>query len=266
MVMYGAAAGVVSFVLLSVFCGIKPAFNISVIAASAASVVFIIGVWMPFSEASELSGLKDDFIVEVENYPEYGDYYTIVQGEEEVSGLKCKAIVYFNDLRVVPGDKLSFYGRAAVDRNQYFISSMADGYFLTLRASKNIKVDRAEELPLIYYPLAFSKWLREDVILRHFGTGDEGGLLAALITGSTENISYEFRNALSLSGTSHIISVSGMHIGIIAGFALYLLGKKWGIYVSMPFIVFFGMSTGLNPPIVRAIIMLGMAFLAFVID
>jgi len=266
MIMYGAAAGAVAFVLLSLFCGVKSAFNISVIAASAASVVFIIGVWLPYTDAVNLSGQKNDFAVMVESYPEYGSYYTIVQGTEEGSGLKSKVIVYFNDLRVRPGDRLSFYGRAAVDRNKYFISSMADSCFLTLRASKNVKVDRAEALPLKYYPLAFSKWLREDVILRYFGTGDEGGLLAALITGSTENISYEFKNALSLSGTSHIISVSGMHIGIISGFALYLLGKKWGIYASMPFIIFFGMSTGLNPPIVRAIIMLGMTFLAFISD
>jgi competence protein ComEC len=43
------------------------------------------------------------------------------------------------------------------------------------------------------------------------------GIAKALTIGDQSDISKEMRNAFSITGTTHILSVSGLHIGIIAG-------------------------------------------------
>jgi len=66
-------------------------------------------------------------------------------------------------------------------------------------------------------------------------------------------------------GISHITSVAGMHVAIITGFILYLLGifniKRYSIFVVLPVLLFYGFITGGRPPVIRAIIMAAM-FLA----
>jgi competence protein ComEC len=48
------------------------------------------------------------------------------------------------------------------------------------------------------------------------------GIAKALTIGDQSDISKEMRNAFSITGTTHILSVSGLHIGIIAGAILWL--------------------------------------------
>ncbi len=61
------------------------------------------------------------------------------------------------------------------------------------------------------------------------GTGDPevAGLLKALVIGDRSGLSAEAWELFRRTGTSHLIAISGLHIGIVAGLAYLLWGWLW---------------------------------------
>ncbi len=57
------------------------------------------------------------------------------------------------------------------------------------------------------------------------------GLLQALSTGYRGSLSDSERRLFQASGTAHLIAISGLHIGIIAGFVFLLAHKIWNLLV-----------------------------------
>ncbi|MBO9489017.1 DNA internalization-related competence protein ComEC/Rec2 [Endozoicomonas sp. G2_1] len=53
--------------------------------------------------------------------------------------------------------------------------------------------------------------------------GELSGLLLALTFGERTDISPEIWHVLTLTGTQHLIAISGLHIGLIAGFSYFLM-------------------------------------------
>ncbi len=72
--------------------------------------------------------------------------------------------------------------------------------------------------------MVISDWLRT-----HAET--TGGLLAALAVGDRRRLQRADWDVLQATGTSHLMAISGLHIGIIAAFGL-LLGKRISIHLS----------------------------------
>ncbi len=54
---------------------------------------------------------------------------------------------------------------------------------------------------------------------------ETGGLAAALLLGNREHLSHEVNRNFTRTGTSHILSLSGMHMSIIMGLLMFLLKK-----------------------------------------
>ncbi len=94
-------------------------------------------------------------------------------------------------------------------------------------------------------------------------SGDELGIAGALVIGEEGNISPEIRSAYSASGSMHVLSVSGLHIGIVFIMLKFLLQPflkkaKWKAWI-MPGIVLllwiYSFITGLSPSVQRATLM-----------
>ncbi len=94
--------------------------------------------------------------------------------------------------------------------------------------------------------------------------GREEAVLSALILGQDDEIDPELMQSYSTAGVLHILSVSGMHVGLIYG-ALCALIKfpgrkrnlKWlkaGILITC--LWFYAMLTGLSPSVLRASMMI----------
>ncbi len=67
--------------------------------------------------------------------------------------------------------------------------------------------------------------------------------------------------ALERTGTIHLLSVSGLHIGLVTGFFSLLLQavrfpKRWRILPMMVIIAVYSLMTGLDPPVLRSGLML----------
>jgi len=104
---------------------------------------------------------------------------------------------------------------------------------------------------------------------------DARGLLEALIIGDRSAISAETREVFNRAGISHLLAISGLHIGMVATLAFfafrYLLARSQRILLAawvtrgaalmsaLP-VVAYGLLAGMSPPTQRAVIMV-MAFL-----
>lgn len=93
--------------------------------------------------------------------------------------------------------------------------------------------------------------------------GDEFAVLAALILGYTDEINPDILIGYSATGAVHILSVSGLHVGIIYAFLLFLLSfirksRKTNILKGIIIILFlwtYAFITGLSPSVMRSAFM-----------
>ncbi|OGO18324.1 MAG: DNA internalization-related competence protein ComEC/Rec2 [Chloroflexi bacterium RBG_16_50_11] len=89
----------------------------------------------------------------------------------------------------------------------------------------------------------------------------QAALAQGILLGMRGNIPPELNSDFTLSGTSHLLAISGLNIGIMAGIllslGLWLFGRRHYLYVWLAFVIiwFYTVITGLNPPVVRSAIM-----------
>lgn len=112
--------------------------------------------------------------------------------------------------------------------------------------------------------------------------GDTGAVSAALIAGDQTSISDGVMQDMRNSGLAHILSISGLHIGLVAAFLLGLVRgglalvpyvalrypiKKWAAMGALVAVVFYCLLAGLNNvPVVRSLLMSAFGLFAILID
>ena len=96
----------------------------------------------------------------------------------------------------------------------------------------------------------------------------QASLARALILGDRGGLPDDVRAAFNRSGTAHLLAVSGLHLGIMAGILLVLgtalFGRRryWYVWFAMTGVWGFAVLTGFNPPVVRAAVMASLFLLA----
>lgn len=113
------------------------------------------------------------------------------------------------------------------------------------------------------------------------GLGPSGGLAAAMTTGHEAFIPKEQVDDLRAAGLAHIISISGLHMAIVGGFAfaaarlgvaawpwlaLRVPGKKLAALFGLAAVVGYLVLSGAPPPAERAAITASVAFGAILVD
>lgn len=101
--------------------------------------------------------------------------------------------------------------------------------------------------------------------------GDELAVLSALTVGDKDELSEEIMETYSVAGASHVLALSGLHIGFIYALFLFLLSplwKKWSYlkpFLLLLIILFlwgFAFFTGLSSSVVRAVMMCSILILS----
>ena len=86
-------------------------------------------------------------------------------------------------------------------------------------------------------------------------------LAQALLLGKRDSLPEDVRESFRASGTSHLLAVSGLHVGVVLfltlGASAFALGRPHQIYLLIPLVAVWGYAalTGLAPPVERAAIM-----------
>ena len=111
--------------------------------------------------------------------------------------------------------------------------------------------------------------------------GETGEIAAALITGARGGISEETNQAMRDSGLFHVLSISGLHMAIMAGTVFWLLRtllasvpalalrfaiKKWAAAGALATASFYLALSGAAVPTVRAFLMMSIMLVAVTLD
>ncbi|MEE8188204.1 MAG: ComEC/Rec2 family competence protein [Kiloniellales bacterium] len=111
--------------------------------------------------------------------------------------------------------------------------------------------------------------------------GEAGAVAAALMTGVRGAIPEQVMQAMRDSGLAHLLAISGLHVGLVAGLlffglrallaliprlALFYPIKKWAAVAAAAGALSYLLLTGATVPTQRAFLMVGLVLLAVVLD
>jgi competence protein ComEC len=102
-------------------------------------------------------------------------------------------------------------------------------------------------------------------------SGESQALMQALLLGDRQLLDRQTTDAFSVLGLTHILAISGLHIGLVAGVLLMLcrllgLARETGDIVTVILLTAYMLLTGAAPSAVRATIMMEMILLARLIS
>lgn len=119
-------------------------------------------------------------------------------------------------------------------------------------------------------PLLLGMRLRlANAIKKESNSLQSAGILQAISIGIKENISYEDWQLFKKTGTSHLVAISGLHVGLIAGFSYWIMAFLWrcshylcllfpaqraASFITFFLTLFYGVLSGLAIPTQRALI------------
>ncbi|MBQ9534268.1 MAG: ComEC/Rec2 family competence protein [Clostridia bacterium] len=259
----GAAAALLTAALILLYGGAARYTVMGLAAGVLWCMLYVMLIYAPAAEldgaAGRISFTADEYAM---GYESYGAVYGTVR---EINGEPCRtrALLYLLDGSpdIAPGDRLEFEGSVRVLEPDYSKNRLQNGYFLTVRQSGFARVEAGADMS----PLRHARRLsgRIGALLAGLLPEDEAGLLSALLSGDRSGYSDELRYALSVSGTSHITAVSGLHVAIAAAFMVTLFGKRAGMYLSVPCVLAYAAITGFSPSVLRASVMILLSVLSF---
>lgn len=125
------------------------------------------------------------------------------------------------------------------------------------------KVNLGNSEQITGWALRLSAWCR-DQLYAHIPNPAASGLAVALITGDRSGLDREIADRHKQLGTTHILSVSGLHVGLICLILLKGLawldrmsfrGKNVRLVLVMICLSAYALLTGLAPSVCRAVIM-----------
>ena len=98
--------------------------------------------------------------------------------------------------------------------------------------------------------------------------GDAGALGVALLTGDRGSLSYETVGQFRGAGLSHLLAISGLHVAMVGGLAMYiaafLIGRRggWFLIPAAVAVATYALLSGLAPPVTRAALMFAVLVVA----
>jgi competence protein ComEC len=137
-------------------------------------------------------------------------------------------------------------------------------------------------------PWDLAAWSKVDALraainarIRAALSGETGEIAVALITGERAGISEEVNESMRDSGLTHILSISGLHMAIMAGTVFWLVRallalvpglalrypiKKWAAAAALAAATFYLALSGAAVPTVRSWIMMSIVLIAVMLD
>jgi len=211
------------------------------------------------SDARSMDGQTAQATVTISDYGEPSQYGMVADGRTSINGKTYSVRVYLQDeVALSPSDVVSgiFQFRyTALGGSKEPTNLRTEGTILLLYPRSDISVTRAKQRELRDYPAI---WRREISARLHQALpADAAGFATALLLGDRSGIDYQTNTAFKVSGISHIIAVSGLHVTILYGlfYTLTLRNRYLAGIVGIPILILFAAVVGFTPSITRACIM-----------
>ncbi len=213
--------------------------------------------------ARELDGTERQLEATVTDFPETDGRATTVELRLDIPeawDLRAKAYVYdgsADGLR--PGDRIrveALFSFSGLVGDEQISSYTSRGIFLFARTATVTEVLESPGAGVTTFHRYLARSIK-DMIVRLY-SGRARAFMLALLTGDRTELSADAAalSAMERAGVTHIVAISGMHVSILAGFLLSVLGRrKWAVAAVIPVLVLFMAVSGFSPSVVRAVIM-----------
>lgn len=135
----------------------------------------------------------------------------------------------FSSLSALPGDKIIATVVFEKPTDRYKSYNFGNGRYFSCRT---YEIAVYENNKLSVWRVAHN--IREGIrgAISMGGSGEEGAVLNALIIGDISGISENLSNNVRASGVSHMLVVSGMHLGIICGVLIGFMRRRTKRWVT----------------------------------
>ena len=195
------------------------------------------------------------------------EYGIGVDAKITVAGKDYNVRLYLNGAAPLkPGDKiLGNYQLRYTNRPEDTTYHRGNGIFLLGYPRGNIETQSCDDIPLKYYPAV----LRQKLIsaIEEVFPSDTSFFAKALLLGERSDMDYEANTSFKVSGISHIIAVSGLHVSILFSLIYILAGKRrlLTVLLGIPTVLLFAAVAGFTPSITRACMMQILMMLALLL-
>ena len=179
------------------------------------------------------------------------------------SGARVKLYVRDGSPDWAPGDLLTLEGSVREAPRAPRAGMLQRGVLLTVRQTGALRGEENGAATPLTRLRRLSAALRG--VLSRMLSGDEMGLLLAMLTGDSSACSAGFLRALGAAGLRHVIAVSGLHLSILAGFLVRVLGRRAGSWAALPVVFTYAALAGFPASAVRAAVMQGFVLAAFLL-
>ncbi|MCD6184571.1 MAG: DNA internalization-related competence protein ComEC/Rec2 [Deltaproteobacteria bacterium] len=225
------------------------------------------GKRLKFSIRSEL--LKD----KNKSFPVTGKIRLVVSGKHPV-------------LRV--GDKIKFYSKIRAIRNFNNPGGFDYKRYMSFKGIWGSSYTRGDRIQIIkkensrgFMGIIEKTRNKISALIEQIKDDEQAALLKALIIGDKNEISPSLREDFNRAGVSHLLAISGLHIGIVAGISFLFFShilsffkillwnawvKKGAAILSIFPVVLYGLIAGMPPSTQRAVIMISVFLLTFIFE
>lgn len=240
------------------------------IGCAAGFVWLLLYQWQYVSPIMQYDGQTVPLTVTASTFSEQSRYSMMVDGIAELDGKKYKVRIYLDEDRdISPGDRMvsSYRLRLTTPGGQkesaYY---QGKGFFLIASQKGDMEVIPAERMTLRTMPVYFARAIEEKIDALF--VDDVSPFAKALLLGDTDELSYETDTALKVSGIRHIAAVSGLHVAILYGAVVLLLGRRSILSTLLSWVVLFvfAAAAGFTPSVTRACIMTGVLGLSYTLE
>ncbi|MCP4694822.1 MAG: ComEC family competence protein, partial [Desulfobacterales bacterium] len=186
------------------------------------------------------------------------------------------------------GDRISFFGRVRPIRDLQNPDGFDYRRYMAFQGVWASVYTRGERIAILDRPsrtgvLQGVETARRDIsrVIDETVQDSRREVIKALIVGERHGIPRPLREAFNRAGVSHLLAISGLHVGIVGAAAFFLFTwlfahfkplllrawtKKAAALLSLLPVIVYGLLAGMSPSTQRAVIMVSVFLAAFLFD
>ncbi|MGK0499968.1 MAG: competence protein ComEC [Oceanicoccus sp.] len=192
-------------------------------------------------------------------------------------GLGKLRMKWYGDMEVLPGQRWQLRVKLKSPRGMANPGSFDYEAWLVQRGIGGLGYVRehADNRLLAHHQtIDFWRW-RAAEFIRHLPKLSQGGLIRALLIGDRRGISTAQWQVFANTGTTHLMVISGLHVGLVGGLLFGLSRRvanacrlaradRWAALIAMMAATSYALAAGFTLPTQRALIMLSVLLLVLV--
>lgn len=210
------------------------------------------------SPATKVDGSQHSISAEITDYSVLNDYGQSVNAKITIDQRTYRAVLHIKETKSLkPGDRVSgiFKLRMTHEGLEGDTYHRGNGIFLLAYAQEEVVYQISEDTSIRYFPAMMRKAITDK--LETLFPEDTAFFSKALMLGDRTDVDYETNTAFKVSGISHIIAVSGLHVSILFSviFLISVRKRLITLLIGVPTLILLAAVTGFTPSVTRACVM-----------